>query len=435
MSHENIIPIGFLGAGGIGGKAITDGLRMQSFPEFPIAETLKITQVLVRDPNKNRPYDIPQKLITADANKILKDPSIKIVVSLLGDEKSEHAFILEALKKKKFVVTANKEVIAKHGSELIETAKENGVGIFFEASVAGGIQIIDNLQERYLPNKFTVLLGIVNGTTNYILTQMAERKLEFGLCLEEAKKLGFAEPDPTNDVEGFDSAYKLAILTSLAFRKGWVKPESIHAEGITKITQTDLKYASELGYVVKLIAQAKVENDQIEAWVAPTLIPKNHLLADINNSFNGLFLLGYPIGEVKLQGRGAGPGPTSSSIWSDIFKAAEHVRNGTRPKLLDTTSPIQLRPFGETINRQYIRMTVLNKPGVLGKICTILGEKHEVGINAIDQPEGAKRDGLAEIVILTDPSEERNLAQAIEELSKEEIVSKISSVLRVINNE
>lgn len=433
MSHENI-EIGFLGAGGIGGKAIEYGLRMQASPEFPITETLKITQVLVRDPNKTRQYAIPQEIITSDAEKILNDPSIKIVVSLLGNREPERAFILEALQKKKFVVTANKEVIAKYGPELINAAKENGTGIFFEAAVAGGIQIIDNLQERYLPNKFTVLLGIVNGTTNYILTQMTEKKLEFGLCLEEAKKLGYAEPDPTNDIKGFDSAYKLAVLSSLAFRKGWVDPENIHTEGITKVTQVDIKYASELGYVIKLIAQAKLENGKIEAWVAPTLIPKNHLLADINNSFNGLYLLGDPIGEIKLQGRGAGPGPTTASIWSDIFKAAEHVRNGTKPKLVDNTAFVQLRPFEKTINRQYIRMTVTDKPGALGRISTILGEKN-ISINAIEQPESAKRDGLAEVVILTDPSEEGNLDQAIRELSKTEVVSNINSVLKVIKNE
>lgn len=423
MERLNSIGIGVAGAGRIGGEIIEQSLKDES-----LNKVFNITRVLVRNIDRKRANDIPPEILTSDANSILNDSHIRIAVSLMGEENAEKEFILRALCEGKFVVTANKEVIAKYGPEIIEKAEENNTGIFFEAAVCGGIQIIDNLITRYQFNEFQYIQGIINGTTNYILTKMAQEGCDQELALEQAKALDYAEPNPSNDIDGHDSRYKLAILASLTFRKGWVDPKDIHTESIRGIDKIDIANARNMGYVIKQIAQARIVNETLQAWVGPTLIPKQHLLADVNGSLNGLLLFGKPIEEIKLQGRGAGAGPTSSSIWSDVLKASYHIESHTLPIMPNIKSSAEILPFGGYQNSHYIRMTVKDQPGVLAEISQILGNNN-ISISRLIQPEGI--GGITEIIFLTHPSKEINFQNALEKISKEKSVIKINSVLGV----
>ncbi|RJQ36930.1 homoserine dehydrogenase [Candidatus Microgenomates bacterium] len=425
------IKIGVLGAGTVGSSVLE-----HYFKKKPGWENIDLVNVVVKDPIKKRAISIPQSIISTNLNKTLTDPSIKIIVSLLGDEKAEYKSILAALKNKKFVVTANKVVIAIHGFELFEVAKDNNVGLFFEAAVGGGIQIIDNLLERYTPNNFSSILGILNGTTNYILTKMSHDKVVFEEALKNAKSHGYAEPNPKNDIEGFDSAYKLAILASLTFRKGWINPKNIYIEGITKITDNDFKYAKHLGFAIKLVASAVNTNGNIEAWVAPAMIPKNHLLADVNGVQNAILLKGDSIGETKLQGQGAGGNPTSASIWSDILKACHYIKNNVLPVYIDLKNEIKITNFNKYNHRNYIRITVKDQPGVIGIIGNIFGI-NKVNINQIIQLDKEKTDlkekKWAEIAIDLNSSKEENVIKALNQIKKASICKKVCSRIRIIN--
>lgn len=424
------IKIAILGAGTVGSSVIN-----HYFQNKPGSKKIELAKVVVKDQLKKRVVQIPPSIISTNLMQTLSDPSIQIVVSLLGDELTEYKSIAEALRNKKFVVTANKVVIAKYGLELFKIAKENKVGLFFEASVGGGIQIIDNLLERYTSNSFTSVLGILNGTTNYILTKMSEDKNEFEDALKDAMLKGYAEPDPKNDIEGFDSAYKLAILASLTFREGWVNPKNIYIEGITKISQSDFKYASHLGYVVKLIGFASNTNHKITAWVAPVMLPKGHLLSDVNGVQNAILLKGDSIGETKLQGLGAGGLPTSSSIWSDILKACHYINSNNFHQNIILNKEVSILPFNKYLHRNYLRLITIDKPGAIGKIGEILG-KNNVSINQIIQLDSAKSEiagkKCAEIAIDMDSSKEENVIKAVQQLSICSICKKIGARLRII---
>lgn len=414
------VGIAFLGAGTVGTPSIEETIKLAS------SEGLEIRGVLVKDTEKKRAFEIP---VTSDYNQIINDSNVKIIVSLLGDEAVEHQYIHEALRRGKFVVTANKEVIAKNAPQLLGEAQDHQVGLFFEAAAAGGIQVVDNLVNRYSHNRFSSFAGIVNGTTNHMLTEMAKGK-EYQTALKEAQDAGFAEPDPTNDVEGYDARYKLSIISSLAF-KHYVSPDQIHVEGITGLEIGDFEYADRLGYVIKLIASARRVNGELELWVAPSLAPTNHPLAKINGSLNGLFFDADPIGSFTLQGRGAGGGPTASAVISDILSARDHVLNRSVPRNANLSEPLTVRPFDRVKNRHFIRMVMSEAPGTLSKVSGILG-KNDVSIHAVEQEEDKTDGETAECIFTTRESEEGKISAALREITSLDTQAEVKSVLRIL---
>lgn len=417
---KETVGLAFLGAGTVGAPTIEETLRLAS------REHLEIRGILVRDPSKKRPFDFP---VTTDINQILSDPDVEILVSLMGDESVEHPYILEALRRGKFVVTANKEVIAKNAPQFMDEAQNNRVGLLFEAAAAGGIQVVDNLLNRYSHNTFRSFAGIVNGTTNHMLTEMAKGK-DYQTALREAQEAGFAEPDPTNDVEGYDARYKLSIIASLAF-KNYLSPEQIHVEGITGLKVGDFEYASKLGYVIKLIASARKVDGEVELWVAPALAPVEHPLARINGSLNGLFFDADPVGGFTLQGRGAGGSPTASAVLSDILTARDHILNKSQPRTADFSQPLVIRPFEEIRNRHFIRMIMSEEPGTLSKVAGVLGS-NGVSIHAVRQEEDKTDGKVAECVITTHESEEGKIAAAVAQINSLDIQARAKSVLKIL---
>lgn len=414
------IGVAFLGAGTVGAPSIAESLRLGP------RQGLDIRGILVRDLQKPRSFGLP---VTTEYSQILNDPKTRIIVSLLGDEEVEYLYMRQALNAGKSVVTANKAVIAKYLPQLYSIAQKHNVGLFFEAAVAGGIQVVDNLLNRFPHNRFMSFAGIVNGTTNHMLTEMT-KGLDYQTALKEAQAAGYAEPDPTNDVEGLDAQYKLAIIASLAFRR-YVSPDKIHTEGITGLEEGDFYYAAYMGYVIKLIASARKVDEELELWVAPTLVRKNHPLANINGSLNGLFFEAEPIGVFALQGRGAGGLPTASAVISDIRTARDHILNGSTPKSLDLSRQAKFRQPNLVQNRYFVRTIMSEDPGTLAKVLTLFGDR-QVSISGVVQEEDEKTDRIiAECVITTWPSEEGKVQDAVEEITRRRF-AEVRSVLRIL---
>lgn len=363
MAERDRINIGVLGAGEVGGSVLEHYYQSADRMAGVIGTPVAIGRVLVKDPQKTRKVPIPPEVLTTRLDDVVCNPDIHLVVSLLGDEAVERDAIRRSLKQGKFVVTANKVVVSKYGPELLGIARERGVGLMFEAAVGGGIQIIDNLISRYTPNRFRSISGILNGTTNFILTEMAKEGMGFDEALRLAQTGGLAEQDPTNDIEGHDAAYKLAILASLAFRRGWVDPSKIYREGIARIHLRDFRNAEDMGYSIKLIAACSDTERGIEAWVAPVLLPINHPLANINGALNGILLQGEPIGDVQLVGLGAGGKPTAASVWSDILKASHHLQRDIVPQDSSFQGEAEVVPFDECTHSAYVRLTASFLPG------------------------------------------------------------------------
>lgn len=375
----------------------------------------------MKDPNKKR-TPLAEGKITFDANDILEDEEIDVVVEVMGKEHPALEYIIKALKKGKHVVTANKEVIAVHGKELIKLATENKVSLLYEASVGGGIPIIRPLKQCLAANKIYEIKGILNGTTNYILTEMKEKGFDFEEVLKEAQQKGYAEADPTDDVEGFDAARKLAILSTLAFNK-FILPEKIYTKGIKSISKSDIKYAEELGYNVKLIAYAKIdEEDRLEAWVHPVMIKKDNPLNGVNGVFNAILVDGNAVGEVMFYGQGAGMMPTASAVVADIMDVKNHIviQNGCEDG--------DLLPIVDTVSKYYIRLIAFDKPGVMSKITGILGDK---GISLLSVVQKGVLGDTAEIVLITHIANTGKVFEALEEIQNLKEVECIESVIRV----
>ncbi len=352
------IGIGLLGLGTVGSGVVTALSCNRQEIRGKLKAELEIRRILVRDPGKARPVEVARDLLTTDFGQIAADPSIQIVVDAMGGTDPARQYILAALAKGKHVVTANKEVVAKYGREILAEAEKHGTGFCFEASVGGGIPVIRPLKESLAADKVEEVLGIINGTTNYILSKMASEGKEFNLTLQEAQEKGYAEPDPTNDVEGFDAAYKLAILTALAFGTP-VKFEDISFEGIRRIAREDMAWASELGYVIKLVAAAKERESGLEAWVSPCLLPLEHPLAQVNDVFNGILIKGNLAGELLFTGRGAGGLPTASAVAADIMAVAQKVLTGQAAGPVCTCYRAKpVLPKEEVTGRYYLRVKV-----------------------------------------------------------------------------
>jgi homoserine dehydrogenase len=423
-----VINIGLLGFGniGLGVYEILKNKCEELYKREGIR--IKVKKILVRDISKKRSIDIDKSILTDKITDIVEDPDISLVAEFIGGEEPARQYILTALKNKKTVVTANKELIARHWTELESTARENRVGLYYEASVAGGIPIIKVIRESLQANNIFEIMGIINGTTNYILTKMSEEGRSFESVLNEAKELGYAEPDPTSDIEGFDPMFKLSILSTLAFHTR-VHVENIYREGITDITIDDIKYGKELGYAIRLLAIAKKSGQEIQVRVHPTFIPLNHPLAAVRDSYNGIFIRGDAVGNLMLYGRGAGALPTGSAIISDIINAYLNKHDHTYSTLCNCDWNQEKVYFNNNWETEYfIRMTVKDKPGVLATIAGIFG-KYDVSIASVIQKD--RNGDSTPIIFVTHKSKELSIREAIKDMKNEPVVVRVENVIRV----
>lgn len=428
---EETIQIGLLGSGTVG-TGVVRVLRenLQEISE-KIGASLAIKKVLVRDVNKKRPY-LEGLAVTDNADEILEDPDISIIVEVMGGIHPAMEYMLKAMELGKCVVTANKDVVAQYGKDLFDIAEKRNVDFMFEASVGGGIPIITPLKQCLTANRLTEIMGIVNGTTNYMLTEMSDKGTDYATVLKAAQEKGYAEADPTADVEGLDAARKASILASLAFNTR-VRLSDVSVEGITKITPGDIEYAKDLGYTVKLLAVGRDDEKGVDVRVHPVFLSKNHPLASVNGVFNAIFVRGNAIGEAMFYGPGAGSLPTASAVVSDIVEVARNMLGKCTGRILCTCfGQKKLCPIEDTVSSYYVRLLVDDKPGVLGTIATVFG-KEGISLKSVVQTKRSVPD-YAEIVAITHEVEHRNILLAEERLRQLPVVHEICNVIRVEND-
>lgn len=428
------INIGLIGFGTIG----TGVVKLLRQNEELITKKLGARLVLKKIADINitspRSVKIGKNLLTTDAREIINDKDIPIVVELMGGYEPARTFVLDAISNGKHVITANKALLATYGNEIFPAAQKKAVDIGFEASVGGTIPIIKTLKESLVANKINSIMGIMNGTCNFILTKMTDEDKAFDTVLKEAQKLGFAEADPTFDIEGIDTAHKMAIILSLAYGKK-VDMKDIYLEGITKISREDIGFARELGYRIKLLAIAMLKNGAVEARIHPTMIPSGHLLANVNQNYNAFHIVGDFSGPVFLFGQGAGMMPTASAVFSDIIDSARNVLNGTncRGPLRSINEAdmqqIKLIPMDNVETKYYFRFSANDRPGVLSRIAGILG-KYNISIATCIQKARGKR-GAVPIVMTTYKAKEKNVRQALKKIDKLDIVHGNTVLIRI----
>lgn len=444
MARE--IGVGLIGLGVVGGGVARALLERRDYFAREVGAPLVVRRAVVRDLRKQRTVDLPPGCLTTDVSAIFSDPAIDVVVEVIGGEEPAGTFMRAALEAGKHVVTANKELIAKQGPELLTLAHGKGLDIMFEASVGGGIPLIAPLRRDLLANRITSIRAIINGTTNYILTNLARSSAAAGElrrqgiepfsrggyadALADAQRLGYAETDPTNDVEGYDAAYKLAIMASLGFRTR-VRPSDIATEGISKLDVRDFAYAQELGYVIKLLAIAERNDGGIIARVAPTLVHANEPLAKVDGVYNAVQIEGDLTGTVLFQGRGAGAEPTSSAVVADLLDLAHSIVLGARErKYWGPEGEIPVRGLESLVTRYYLRVTVSDEPGVLAQIARLLGD-NGVSIAAVTQKEADLDEQTAELVITTHRAREGSMQAALNEIRALPVVAAVSAFLRI----
>jgi homoserine dehydrogenase len=422
------IHIGMLGCGIVGSGTLRTLEENRAAIERQLGARLAVKRICVRDPRKPRGVDVPPSLFTTDVAEVLDDPEVEIVAELIGGIEPAGSYLLRALRNGKHVVTANKELIAKAGHPLLVEAAERKLDFYFEGAVAGGIPIIRALKVSLAANRVQEVVGIVNGTTNYILTQMAQHNMDFGIALAEAQAKGYAEADPTDDVDGYDAAYKLAILAAIAFQSR-VPLESIFHEGIRNVADRDIVYARELGYVIKLLAIAKEREDGLELRVHPAMLPLSHPLASVNDVFNAVFVRGNAVGDVMFFGRGAGSMPTGSSVAADLMEVARGIVVGGSGRVGWTSfAEKPAIPIEEIESNYYVRTETDDRPGVLAAIATVFGT-HGVSLESVLQKQGNDED--AEIVWITHRTREGSLRAALREIEALPVVRRLANWIRV----
>ncbi|RLB02902.1 MAG: homoserine dehydrogenase, partial [Deltaproteobacteria bacterium] len=420
------IGVGLIGFGTVGTGVVRLLLENASLLEERIGLRLKLRRIADLDIERDRGVKIPREILTTDALQVIEDPTVDIVVELIGGIEPAKSFILRALELGKPVVTANKALLAQHGKELFEKAQQKGVPIGFEGSVGGGIPVIKALREGLVANRIEVILGILNGTSNYILTKMTEEGKNFEEALREAQRLGYAEADPSLDVEGTDAAHKLTILASLAFGT-WVDLDWVYVEGISHLSPLDIEFSKEFGYRIKLLAIAKRGTEGLQLRVHPTMIPAEHLLSQVKGVYNAIYLAGDAVGPTLLYGQGAGALPTGSAVVSDLVQVATRGDHGLLPFDLDRSPP--LKGIEELRCPYYLRFTAVDRPGVLSKISGILGE-NDISIASVIQ-KGRTRTGAVPIVMMTHEAVERNVRRALEAIDSLDVIRDSTKLLRV----
>jgi homoserine dehydrogenase len=434
------VNIGMIGGGTVGSGVFhhwhTNGDLMAS----RLGVQLNLAKVAVKAFEEPRPYVIPRKVMTTDWREVVNDPDIQVIIELIGGTGLAKEIVLTALKLGKPVITANKALISAHGEELFAAARANKANLYYEASVAGGIPIIKTIREALVGNRFTHIYGIVNGTCNYILTRMKQEGADFADVLAEAQKHGYAETPPDLDIDGIDAEHKTGILASLA-HGFWVNPKQIHVEGIRNISKLDMQFAQQLGYTIRLLGIVKMlqsnkqksENTrQIQVSVYPTLIPNAHVLANVNGVFNAVFVRGDAVGDTLFYGRGAGKDATASAVLSDVADAAldlMHESKNRVPPFVPHERKGAVAPIGEVISRYYVRLNVVDKPGVMAKVTAILGAA-SIGIASIIQPEGHEGETVPLILMLHD-APNAAMQKALARIAKLPVVKARPVMIRV----
>ncbi len=390
---------------------------------------IRLKRALVRDAAKPREAAVQHGVLTTDADDVLNDPDIDVVVEVMGGRSPARDYILRAIAAGKHVVTANKEVMASSGPEVLAAASEHGVRVLFEASVGGGTPIISPLVRDLAANNVRTIRAIINGTTNYILTRMASDGLDFETALQEAQELGYAEADPADDVEGVDAAYKLAVLSSLAFRAG-VRDTDVYHEGITRLQARDFQYAGELGYSIKLLALASSTGDGIHARVHPTMVPQDELMGKVSGVYNAVEMETDLAGLITFHGRGAGSLPTASAVMGDVIDIVRGMAGGAAPTPAAPSSELGVLPFSELETRYYVRMSVKDRPGVLAQITRILGDLR-ISIDSVIQKSADEASGQAELVLMTHVANEDAVQRAVNAIGSLDVVGEVGNLIRV----
>ncbi len=426
----------------IGGGTVGSGVfhalqRNGGLMASRIGVKIGVRKVAVKAFNEPRPYPIPRSAMTTDWQSVVNDPRVEVVAELVGGTTIARTMILAALKLGKPVITANKALLSAHGEELFAAARQSGTNLYYEASVCGGIPIIKALREGFVGNRITHLYGIVNGTCNYILTRMKLEGADFAAVLKDAQAQGYAEAEPSLDVDGYDAQHKIGILASLA-HGFWVKPRDIYVEGIRGITRTDIQFANQLGYTIKLLGIIKriegrrASPARIQVSVYPTLVPNAHVLASVNHVFNAVFVRGDVVGDTLFYGRGAGKDATASAVLSDLADAALDLKFGTKhrvPPFVPHERNGAVAPIDEVVSRYFVRLHVVDKPGVLAQISAIFGAAR-IGISSMIQPESREGAGVPLILMLHD-APNGAVSRALKQIGKLAVVKSAPVMIRV----
>jgi homoserine dehydrogenase len=427
---DGLVRVGILGCGNVGTALVrlldanADLITRRS------GVRIEVARVVVQNLTKDRAITFAPGVLTNDGEAVVSDPAVDVIVEMIGGVEPARSLITNALKAGKPVVTANKELIANFGAELFEVAATAGVDLLFEASVAGGIPLIRPLRESLVGERIRRVTGIVNGTTNYVLTRMTEEHCSFAEAVAEAQELGYAEPDPTADIDGFDAASKAAIIASIAFGARIVAGD-VSREGIREVSADDILAAEELGYVVKLLAVTEESDGAVSARVHPAMVPTGHPLASVSGSYNAVFIEGEAVGQLMLLGRGAGGGPTSSALLGDLIDAAKNLHSGARGATIGVLERRTIRPIDETSSQFYVSLDAADRPGVLAAISGVFGT-HGVSIQSMQQ-KGQGDD--ARLIFVTHLAREADMAATIREVRDLDVVERVGSVMRVVGGE
>ena len=424
------IRVGLLGCGHVGSALVRLMDDHAPIIEARAGAKLEITRVAVRNLAKERDVELPHERFTHDAEEVVTDPSVDVVVEVIGGIEPARSLILAALERGKPVITANKELLANFGRELFTAAEDRGVDLLFEASVCGGIPLIRPLRESLAGDRIRRIMGIVNGTTNFVLTRMTESGSSFMEALAEAQTLGYAERDPTADVEGYDAAAKAAIIASIAFGTQVVAGD-VYREGIADLTAQDIDSARDLGYVVKLLAIAEDVDGEVAVRVHPAMVPVRHPLASVKDSFNAVFIQADAVGDLMLYGRGAGGMPTASAVLGDLIDAAKNLAGGGRGATMGAVARKRIRPIDEMRSQFYVLVEVADRPGVLAAIASAFGA-HGVSIKSMQQVGIAEE---ARLIFVTHKAKERDLEATMHDVRALDVVHKVGSILRVVGED
>ena len=423
------ISVGLLGLGTVGSGVVRIIENHQDKLMHQVGCPVKVKKILVQDLEKVRSVKVDPSLLTMDPADIIEDPEIEVVIEVMGGIENTREYMLQALRNKKNVVTANKDLMAVHGSELLTAASENGCDLFFEASVAGGIPILRSLVDGLASDRIIKMMGIVNGTTNYILTKMSQEGLPYDSVLKEAQELGYAEANPASDVEGLDAARKMAILGTLGFSMK-IDLDDVKFKGITSVTEEDLQYAKQLGYTMKLLGIAVREGDKVEVCVEPALLPSSHPLSSVNNEYNAVYVYGEAVGETMFYGPGAGSLPTATAVVSDLVGVVKNLRLGVNGRSMVTPQyEKQLKDDGEVSSKHFLRLHVHDEVGVFSEVTSLFAD-HNVSFEKILQMP-LKEKGLAEIVVVTHRASLKDYQNILMELHDLRVVKEIKSSYRV----
>jgi len=431
------IKVGLLGFGTIGTGVVRVFQNNMAIMQQRLCKNIELTKIVDRDITTDRGVHLDDDVLTTDVEAVISNPDIDIVIELIGGYEPAKSFILKAIKAGKHIVTANKALMAVHGQEILEAAERQGVSVMFEAAVGGGIPIISAIKENLCANEFKSVLGILNGTCNFILTKMTEEGSDFDPVLNEAQELGYAEADPTFDIEGVDTAHKIALLTALCFGTT-VDFDQVYKEGITRISALDIKFASQMGYKIKLLAIGKNHGDQIEARVHPTMIPDTYQLAEVDGVFNAVRLTGDFVGPTLLYGSGAGMDATASAVMGDVMAISRDQISGARPRVpvmgycSEHIRTLKIKDMSEIVSHYYLRFTVVDQPGVLAKIAGCLGD-YNISIQSMIQPERHEIDSVP-IVLMTHSALEADIMKALKSIEVLDIVTQPTRLIRVEND-